>query len=86
MQFKQDFLFYKKNNWQTMDTKSYCKSNFLDEDHKVKTCLMYFNETLSQRIDQPERSKRENTEVFECKCVLRIYETNKWNTCCHCAQ
>jgi len=45
-----------------------CKSNFLDSDNKVKTCLQFYAEKLTQYINQPERSKREDSQKCEMRC------------------
>lgn len=55
----------KNNDCKNINTLKYCQSSFLDQDNTVKSCLIYFNETLSQILDRPERSKREN---FVNKC------------------
>jgi len=34
----------------TMDTTTYCKTNFLDTDDVVKSCLMVFNEKLGKYL------------------------------------
>lgn len=51
----------------TFRTKDFCRNNFLDNDNKVKSCLMFYAEKLAHYLDQPERSKGEDSIIGRIK-------------------